>query len=604
MKRTVTFHALSLISERDGSARRVEFSPHKNLLVGANETGKSRVVKHAVWALGCEPRRAAGDWDSNVVAALELSVGAKRYTFVRQGLRMRAAFDEQGKLLFATESGARWAEFFADVFEYTLRLQGQKEGHYALAGPNYAVLPYYIDQEGGWGQKWENFQSLKAFVAWEKPVFESFTGLRPLRYYEAGLRKNEIAFKLKEARSQDRLQERSFKQVTALLPPADATLDESLFAKELQELAQRVTELTRDEEELRTALVDVATTRQERLAQLKMASRSEQALVDDLAYLSRYADDTGVECPTCGQHYKTSFAARIDLAGDAQDAHQLVLEMQGQIDSLRSKEHELQSKLRTVRAALERVRQSLARKHESKTVLDVVAAKSRDTLELAYDASRRDLHAQIDALQEEQKELDAELAKFTDKGREERVRARYKEELLSYADRLGVNPSEVGRPTIGTRPRLAQGSSGPRVYLAMYMALIATAESTGDSPRFPFIVDSPRQQDLGDENIAKLLTTIFQQSKAHQIFVANESQPPGWQQPADCKVLRFEGKRALLKEESFREVATQVGPLVVAMKEELERQRQAQAEQEQAEEDEAAEGESEEDASPDEDSEA
>lgn len=581
MKRTVTFHALSLISERDGSARRVAFSPHKNLLVGANETGKSRVLKHAVWALGCEPRRAAGDWDSNVAGALELSVGAKRYTFVRQGLRMRAAFDEDGKLLFATESASSWAKFFADTFEYTLRLQGQKEGQYGYAGPNYAVLPYYIDQEGGWGQKWENFQYLKAFVAWEKPVFESFTGLRPLRYYEAGLRKNEIAFKLKEARAQDRLQERSFKQVTALLPAADATLDENLFAQDLQELAQRVTQLTQDEEELRTALVDMAMTRQEKLSQMKMASRSEQALVDDLAYLSRYADDTGVECPTCGQFHQTSFAARIELAGDAQDAHQLVLEIREQIDALRTKEVELQGKLRNVRAALERVRQSLARKHQSKTVLDVVAAKSRDTLELAYNASRRELQEHIQALQEEQKDLDEELALFTDKGREERVRARYKEELLSYADRLGVNPSEVGKPTIGSRPRLAQGSSGPRVYLAMYMALIATAESTGDSPRFPFIVDSPRQQDLGDENIAKLLTTIFEQSRAHQIFVANESQPPGWQRPEDCAVLRFEGKRELLKEDSFREVAQHVGPLVKAMREELERQREAQAAQEQ-----------------------
>ncbi|MCG2592970.1 hypothetical protein LZ009_09275 [Ramlibacter sp. XY19] len=590
MKRTVTFHALSLISERDGNARRVAFSPHKNLLVGPNESGKSRVLKHAVWALGCEPRRAAGDWDSNVVAALELSVGAKRYTFVRQGMRMRAAFDHDGKLLFATESGARWAEFFAETFEYTLRLQGQKEGSYGFAGPNYAVLPYYIDQEGGWGLKWDNFGYLTAFVGWEKPVFESFTGLRPLRYYEAGLRKNEIAFKLKEARSQDRLQERSFKQVTALLPPADATLDESLFAQDLQELAQRVTELTRDEEELRTALVDVAMTRQEKHSQLKMAARSEQALVDDLAYLSRYPDDTGVECPTCGQLHKTSFAARIELAGDAQDAHQLVLAVREQIESLRTKEAELQAKLRNVRAGLERVRQSLSRKHESKTVLDVVAAKSRDTLELAYNSSRRDIRAQIDALQEEQEELDAELAKFTDKGREDRVRARYKEELLSYADRLGVNPSEVARLSIGARPRLAQGSSGPRVYLSMYMALIATAESTGDSPRLPFIVDSPRQQDLGDENFADVLTTIFEQSKAHQIFVANVSQPPGWQKPDDCEVLRFEGKRALLKEDSFREVAQGVGPLVKAMRDELERQREAQAAEEQASDYESREG--------------
>lgn len=48
----VIFQALWLVSERDTSARRITFSPTKNLLAGENETGKSRVLKHLVWALG------------------------------------------------------------------------------------------------------------------------------------------------------------------------------------------------------------------------------------------------------------------------------------------------------------------------------------------------------------------------------------------------------------------------------------------------------------------------------------------------------------------------------------------------------------------------
>lgn len=63
----------------------------------------------------------------------------------------------------------------------------------------------------------------------------------------------------------------------------------------------------------------------------------------------------------------------------------------------------------------------------------------------------------------------------------------------------------------------------------------------------------------------------------------------------DCKVLRFEGKGAVLGGGSFKDVAQQVVPLVMAMREEFERQRQAQADQEQAEEERAAEDEPEDD---------
>lgn len=75
MRATVTFHALARVSE-DARRSKETFSPSRNLFAGLNETGKSRVLKHLVWTLGCEPAaRNAGSWDSNITAATELSVG-------------------------------------------------------------------------------------------------------------------------------------------------------------------------------------------------------------------------------------------------------------------------------------------------------------------------------------------------------------------------------------------------------------------------------------------------------------------------------------------------------------------------------------------------
>jgi hypothetical protein len=581
MRPTVTFHKLWLVSERDESAKQVAFSPSKNLLAGGNETGKSRVLKHLVWALGCNPRaQTAGGWDSNVVAAVELSIGKKRYTFLRTGRDNIAAFDSAGKLLFATESAPKWAAFFAETFDYPLKLQRHAEGKFGLAGPEYAVLPFYIDQEGGWGVKWTNFTRLTQFSRWEPLVLEAFTGLRPQRYFLAQLQRDEVVTKLRESRLQQKVQARAYEQVAAMLPKSDTKLDEASFAKELKDVSEKAAALAKEEDEMRSALFEAAQLRQEKAAELQMVSRAEHDLVADLAYLSKYPDEGQLTCPTCGQAHGTSFRARVELASDAKDAHELVLNIRQQLDKVREREHVLRGKLTKVTASLETLRSAMARPVDGRPVADIIAAQSRTTLEHAYDQSRRDLVAQIDELDEEQKELQEELDGLTDKGREKRLRAEYKQELNSFADRLNIAKAEIGtRISIAARPPMGSGSSGPRIYLAMHMALLTMNKKYGEGPLLPFIIDTPRQQDIDDENMSKLLNTIFTHSPSHQIFVANGSVPQGWTAPQDCSVLRFDNKRQLLRTEEYKDGVAALAPLVEQMRQAIEAERVAAAAQ-------------------------
>ena len=570
----VIFQALWLVSERDASARRITFSPTKNLLAGENETGKSRVLKHLVWALGCEPTaRTAGNWDSNIAAAVYLQIGNKPYIFLRYGRHQRAAFDGEGNLLCATESGSTWAEFFAEAFGYRLKLQRHKEGVFGLAGPEYAVLPFYIDQEGGWTRKWANFTKLSQFVRWEPVVFEAFTGLRPQRYFHAQLQRDEVNFKLREARAQTRVQSLAFEQVAKMLPVSEAQLDEALFADELTKLTEQVAELVREEDAVRTALFDTAQARQEKTAELQMAARAEMDLVADLAYLSKVPDDGHITCPTCGQEHSASFRARFDLATDAKDAHELVIHARQRLDQIGNREQDLRAKLNRISRTLEQLRSSMEEKKDGQSLTDIVAAKSRSTLELAYDATRRDGAALIDELEGDLKVLQDELSGLTEKGREKTIRDGFKEALRSYADRLNIAKAEIGSVRIGARPPMGAGSSGPRIYLAMHMALLSMNKQYGDGPVFPFIIDTPRQQGLDDSNTAKLLNAIFNHAMSHQIFVANESVPAGWTPPEGCQVLEFAEKRQLLRADEYAAGVQALTPLIAKLAEAVEAER-------------------------------
>lgn len=578
MKRTVVYHALWLVSERDESARQISFSPTHNLLAGENETGKSRVLKHLVWALGCEPTaRDAGNWDSNLVASVDLSIDGTRYTFMRRGIHQRAAFDAEGKLLIGTESASTWAKFFAARFEFPLKLQRHQEGAFALAGPEYAVLPFYIDQEGGWTRKWSNFKRLTQFARWELPVLESFTGLRPQRYFEAQLTRDELAHQLREARAQAKVQAKAYEQVKAMLPSTEAKLDEALFAQELKEMSATVAELGKEEDKVRTELFDVAQQLQERTAELQMVTRAEQDLVDDLAYLTKVPDDGKLACPTCGQEHGVTFRARLALASDAKDAHQLVLKVRGQLEKLRDREAKLRVQLNQVTNRMEQLRSSMGRYRGESSVSDIVIAKSLDTIAFAYDKTRRELKHHIEELDEKKQALQEELANLTDANRVKEVRKSFREAVKSHADRLDIAAAEIRGIKIGARPAMASGSSGPRIYLAMHLALLEINVKYGSGPRFPFIIDTPRQQGLDDKNTAKLLTAIYDHAVAHQILVANESVPESWGGRKHCHIINFEEKRRLLRDSEYREGLEMLAPLVQAIEEAIRIEREAAA---------------------------
>ncbi|KQX22139.1 ATP-binding protein [Variovorax sp. Root434] len=568
MNRPVVFNALWILSEKDASARYLTFNAGKNLLAGGNDTGKSRVLKHLVWALGCEPaRRATGDFDSNVVASVDVSIGNRALTFVRQN-RRRAAFDDLGLLLFATESASAWAQFFAETFDFPLKLQRHEEGKFDFAGPSYALLPFYVDQDNGWGTKWATFTDLTQFANWQTSVFNSFTGLKPAAYVRSQLQRDEAAHRLKIAKAESKLQDSSYQRVVAMLPSETTAIDETQFAHELRALSEQAQTLREEQDKVRTGLVALAQERQQRIGELNLALASERELVEDQAFLAGYKDDAPLVCPTCSHVHTTTFYARQALAQDTQDIHEVVIRLQADSEKLRAKELAMQSDLDSVAARLRTLNDSLNVNREGRSVADVVVAKSLSTLKQAYDQTRHDLAAEIDTLAARKQELNDELAALTDKGREKRIKEFFSEKLVSIADQLDINKAEISsKVKLSSRSPSASGSNAPRAVLAMHLTLLSSHHEFGEGPTFPLIVDTPQQSGQDPKSLGRMLSAILGDTTNGQTMVATESIPEGWQPPPGCKVLNFEDKRRLLQEDQFRDGVHALSYMVTTMRE-------------------------------------
>lgn len=525
MSRRVTYETLWLASARDEKGRK-QVLHRKTLLFGSNGTGKSRVVKNLYWVFGCNTRkRDTGAWDPDTVVGLDFKYGDKSYFVLRDGKRL-GMFASDGTLLFAADSLGVWSRELGHFFRFKLELK-RSHGTFAPAGPDYMLLPFYMDQDGGWGPDWDNFEGLSQFTDWKGSTFEFFLGLRPNAYLEAKQLSTELAGKLREKNGDLAAQRVAFERVEDVLPKHVPALNTASFRLELLELARKATKLQQDQVKLRGQLVVLVNTREKLESEMKLTSAAYTELRGDLSFLAE-AQGRAIECPTCGTVHENSFHARLQISSDAESLSALIVELRNQVDESREKEVAVRTALRKVEkgiADLERLQQV---KRAKLRLEDVMVAQSRKTLAVAFQKVKLDLGKAIESLEAEKAKQDAKLRALRDPERQSTVQSYFASQVRSLSNLLNVPPDEqIAEPKAGARSQ-SGGSSAPRSMLAVHLAMLATNAEWGDSAVFPFVIDTPAQSGQDDQNLAKMLGVLGRTAgMSHQVILAAERLPVG-----------------------------------------------------------------------------
>lgn len=567
MNRRVIYKTLWLVSARDGRARKQQLSL-KTLLLGPNGTGKSRIVKNLYWVFGCKVRkRDVGMWDPDTVAALEFMYGAKNYMVVRDGKRL-GMFGVNDQLLFSAENMSAWSKQLGAFFGFELKLKRPQTSTFSQAGPEYMFMPFYMDQDGSWGASWETFEQLTQFSDWKGATFESFIGMRPNAYFQAKHLSTEIGERAIERRKELEAQRAAFKRVQDVLPRNLPYLNFAAFRSELAELGHKATKLQQEQVRIRGKLLGLVNTREKVQSELKMALAAYNELKGDFAYLADRAGEA-VECPTCGTIHENSFHARILLSNDAESLGGLIMELRSQVEDISGKEANVRTGLRSVERGIAAM-DTLQQERRAKLKLeDILASQSKKTLDTAFQRVSGDLSAAMKKLEEEKSRADEQVKKFEDPDRLTAVRQYFSSQVSSLSNLVDVPMDEqIADPKPGSRAQ-SGGSSAPRSMLSVHLAMLATNNEWGDSPLFPFVVDTLQQSGQDDPNLAKMVEVLGRSAGVHhQILLAAERLPPNVQL-GDFETVRLMEKKASLSKEYFDEaVARLQGPLV-ALRESL-----------------------------------
>lgn len=553
--RIFQFESISLLSHRDKKARKVSFHPHRNLIQGENHTGKSSLVKHLFVTLGAKPLGTLEQWDPQTVSAVRFKVDGESFTVIHHS-GARSLHDSSGKLLKATDSPAAWAETFAALVGFKLMLTSKKTGQGVLADPSCFFLPFYIDQDGSWREKWDTFPATMQYAAPVRSILEYFSGIKPAEYYELKSEQSAISKEADARVSEMKLLERARGRLSQTLPVGTVKLSEAGFEEEIRRLTSEANELNGLQETLRAKYVREGEVVASINHQIQTAFASLREYAGDQKYLANIANANEIVCPTCGAEHEQSFLHYLGYAEDARILEELTRTLQRDLVTARRQLESTNGELRTLRGNYARINGILEQKRGDLRFQEVVESQGAQAAHRAFDAEREQIAGELADWNAKLAEIEARLGALTDKKRAKRIVAAFREAYQLARKSLNV-PDPSGNPNLVSRPNRS-GSGGPRLLLAYYAALwkVCHGEQLGMS--IPVVIDSPNQQDQDDLNLHVVLGFIAESLPDSMQLIVCVTKHSDAQLD---KTTVFDKKYSMLLPECYDEVESDVEPL-------------------------------------------
>lgn len=556
------FRELLLLSEVEKSARRISIDPKTTVIVGRNDTGKSCLVKSLYETFGARAAKTHPTWNKAMAWSLvRYTLDGHDQSILRHG-DIYGVFGQDGELLANFDSVTKGlGPYLAEELEFELRLR-DRNGASIAPPPQYLFLPYYVDQDAGWGQAWSSFDRLAQLPNWKAPLAEYHTGIRPNEYYRVLTELETKKQALAEAQAEYDLLSKSRRIVSAKLPQHVLPVDFDDFEAEISRLTNLVRHLKVEEEGRLSKLLQFENQRAIAREQLTAAENAYKEIRSDYDYAVTKVHES-VECPTCGATYENSFAERFGLADDAERCLEIIALLRKQVNEFDEKIVAARQIHDSARKQYDEIRSVLHEKKETVALEDLIKSKGRAEVERVFRDSLEPVEEDMGKLQGAIASLTGRLKELDNKERKEEIQGFYHEWMRRSLHKLDVRtlPEEAYRRVSSTISET--GSDQPRALLAQYFSILHTIAKFGSSVFCPIVIDSPNQQAQDSESLHRMLSFIRESvpEGAQLILAAEDLHGVAF----DGTAVSLDTKLHLLRKEEYSRAREEMEPFLDAI---------------------------------------
>lgn len=553
---------LLLLSDLEKRARRINFHPQCTVLVGDNGTGKSSILKSIFRTFGAEPAQLHADWKkAEVTSLVRFSVDTIEYSILRKQ-DFYALFDASERVVGTFRSVTNeLGPVFAELVNFQLQLIS-REGQLKTPPPAYFFLPFYVDQDKGWGENWASFARLSQFADYRRSVAEYHTGIRPNEYYLAkGALKQEDA-KYKELENDLRVLRGVQQRMQATVKPAEFNVDLKAFRAEVEELLKQCQPLLELEQNLKQQVEQKASVAADLEAQLKIVVRALAEVRADFKFAADELHHETVDCPTCGAQYANSFVERFEIAKDEERLQSLAIKLQSELNKARADTLEIKTKFDQNHSEVQQIQGLLSTRREEVTLAMVLQSEGRKEVDGAFQRESDDLVRRQKLIDERIMAIRQQIKELEDRKRVEDIRNEYLTRMKLYLEMLNVQRlSEESYKAIDSKVA-ESGSDHPRALLAYYFAILHLIARNASSTMCPMVIDSPNQQDQDQENLKRMLEFIRDNRPANMQLILAAVNTLGVKYEGN--VIEVNDKKAVLQETAYEEISNRLRPMIMS----------------------------------------
>lgn len=502
--KNLKFQSLLLLSKKERAARKITFDPKATLILGENDTGKSSLIKAIYATFGADPAVVHPDWKSlGVVSVVEFDVDDVPYRLLRSS-NIFALFAHDGtKLWSGSGVTSSLAPQLADIFGIKLRMQS-REGEFVIPPPAYFFSPFYVDQDAGWQRNWSSFASMQQFENFRQSLALFHTGVRPNEYYAAQAAKIEAdSAKAELSKERDAL-ERAATRLQAGRKVLAFDLKPEDFGDRIDELTRRASALQAKQNEIKTKLAALHSTRAMLVEQADIASASLAELDADFAFL-RKSPDAEIACPTCSTLHHNDFTNKFSLIADVDACRSFLLESRQDLARVEQEIEIEKQRFTSFDQDILAIETILNETKDDLRLRDILESESERLVDAAFANERRDIDLAVGERDGEAEAASAVMKSYSDRKREKSIKEFFAEKLHRFALHLQVPtlPDSFFKSLYANPPET--GSDQPRALLAYYYAFAHTVREFSSALTAPLVIDSPVQQDQDPANAERIM---------------------------------------------------------------------------------------------------
>ncbi|WP_171259264.1 hypothetical protein, partial [Acinetobacter pittii] len=449
------------------------------------------------WALGCEVRFEE-DWpELDTVVLIEFSINNKIYKVKRDSQAIHLQEDDEQWATYEKITGS-YLDRLNSILNFNVLLKNSKAKKLSKVPPAFYFASTYIEQMSGWNEIWNSFNNLGQFDKNNKFELSKYLcGVLNKNYYDNKLNQNFYELKnfdiSKEILKTNEVSD-YFRSKRAISPQID-------LQDKIKNSARSVVMAERKILEKKNEYINISSRMAAIDNELQIIQVAIGEIEQDYNYSIENIETTSIFCPTCGVEHKNDLVNRFSLIHDQNRLMEQIKNLQNEKSVLINKSYNLTNSIDSFYQEIEG-----AFKEESfnEDINQLFISKSLiPGLEEKVASDNREFRANTKEIRKIRNEN-----KIIENSNLEEIEKDVVEYFNSLCTDLNIK-MYLKHNLYDILNYYSGGANQVKAMLAKRLTILNSIYSHAELSTPPFIIDSPRQQDIDSDNYHNMLNILI-----------------------------------------------------------------------------------------------